>query len=313
MISIVIPIYNTEIYLKLCLESVKNQTFSDFEAIMVDDGSTDNSRYICQDFCSNDKRFYYYYKENGGISDARNFGLNKCRGEYVFFLDSDDYINARMLETLYNNIEDKDIAICNFNIVNHKEAKIDTCLNDKGEIKRIERMDSLDLLNNLYNNIPIIFNVVWNKLYSIELFDDIRFPKGKIHEDDFIIHELYYKSNGAIFLDYTGYNYVQRNDSITHNNYSKKNIDSIEVFVKRHNFFKDKNLRIFIKKNIKAFVYVYAKNMNMAKKYRKDLLYEVRKYDRILKDDIKYVSEDNPVNIIFYYMLLYVQLLITRL
>lgn len=313
MISIVIPIYNTEIYLKLCLESVKNQTFSDFEAIMVDDGSTDNSRYICQDFCSNDKRFYYYYKENGGLSDARNFGLNKCRGEYVFFLDSDDYINARMLETLYNNIEDKDIAICNFNIVNHKEARIDTCLNDKGEIKRIERMDSLDLLNNLYNNIPIIFNVVWNKLYSIELFDDIRFPKGKIHEDEFIIHELYYKSNGAIFLDYTGYNYVQRNDSITHNNYSKKNIDSIEVFVKRHNFFKDKNLRIFIKKNIKAFIYVYAKNMNMAKKYRKDLLYEVRKYDRILKDDIKYVSEDNPVNIIFYYMLLYVQLLITRL
>ena len=118
-ISIILPVYNVEKYVEKCLNSIKNQDYKNFEAIIVDDGSKDKSVEIIENFIKKDGRFKLYHKENGGLSDARNFGMNFVTGKFVIFIDSDDYIENKMLTTLYENItkEQADVYICgNYNV-----------------------------------------------------------------------------------------------------------------------------------------------------------------------------------------------------
>ena len=209
LISIIIPIYNVQDYLDKCIYSIVSQTYNNIEIILIDDGSPDNCPKLCDNWENKDNRIKVYHKENGGLSDARNFGIEHCNGDYIVFIDSDDYIEKDMIETLYITIkEDKsDIAICDYYITkNNKDIK-----HRFSNERFIVSKNKFDYLYNEYAGVTI---VAWNKMYKKELFKNIRYPYKKVHEDEFIICDLLDSSDKISFVLKPLYHYVQRNNSI---------------------------------------------------------------------------------------------------
>lgn len=246
LISIIIPIYNVELYLKRCVDSVLNQTYKNLEVILVDDGSPDKCGCICDEYAKNDMRIKVIHKKNGGLSDARNAGLSIASGRYVAFVDSDDYIDANMYDKLYEAIKkaNADMAICNFRYVNENgvERFNNTELPIKDEILSGMRI----LSENMFGSKPGYWVVAWNKLYKRELFENIKYPVGKIHEDEFIIHKLFFKCNKIVGTSKILYNYVQRENSITNRKYNISRLDYIEALLDRVNFYIEKNFPQFV-------------------------------------------------------------------
>lgn len=240
-VSIIVPVYNVERYLEDCIESILNQTFKDFELILIDDGSTDSSCEICDEYKKKDSRIRVIHKSNGGLSSARNIGLDVACGKYIGFVDSDDSIHPRMYEILYDLIQthNADISCCDY-------KRTDTLINcNYEEVDSYEaiEMDNIQAVNSLYNmDTAIILVVAWNKLYSKELFKDIRYEIGKIHEDEFIAHKLLYNSGKTIYANSKLYYYLQREGSITSKEYDNKKLDKITALSQRMKFLNEKKL-----------------------------------------------------------------------
>ena len=213
MISVIIPIYKVEAYLEKCIESVRDQTYQDIEIILVDDGSPDNCGAVCDRYQKMDERVKVLHKENGGLSDARNKGLDIATGEYVLFVDSDDFIHPNMIELLYYSLQetDADISVCGFKTVGEK----DRISFDSG-VKQGKReiFEGQEVMNQLRHK-NLLTVVAWNKLYKRKLFADIRYPKGKIHEDEFLIHQILHLCERTVYISQELYYYVKREGSIT--------------------------------------------------------------------------------------------------
>lgn len=206
-ISVIIPVYNVEKYIKKCIDSVINQTYKNLEIILIDDGSKDNSPQICDEYAKKDNRIKVIHKENEGQSVARNLGLDIATGRYIGFVDSDDYIKENMFETLYKNMikYDADISICNI-------IKLNETLNENVEkYNEIEIYNKNDLMKQLLKQ--HITNYLYNKLYKREVWEDIRLPKGKILEDMAVMYKLIEKANKIVATNKTEYYYFIRNDS----------------------------------------------------------------------------------------------------
>lgn len=239
-ISIIIPVYNVENYLRSCLDSVLSQTYKDFEVLMVNDGSTDSSGAICQDFAERDSRFHYFEKENGGLSDARNYGLERAKGHYITFLDSDDFLFEDYLENLYHasRLSNSDITIggyCRFGDSNfyfyNDRFKSDSLVEFK-DFQAIQYLDSM--LDVTF----ITFSTAWGKLFKRELFSELRFPYGKYAEDQFLIWKLYMKAD-KIYV-FNGASYVYRmNPSGLSNIFTLKHLDYIDALEERIKATKD--------------------------------------------------------------------------
>ena len=199
-ISIIVPIYNVEKYLTNCIDSILNQTFKDFELILVNDGSTDNSFEICKHYKDIDDRICIIDKKNGGLSSARNAGLDIAKGEYIGFVDSDDYIHPQMYELLYNQIikNKADISMCEFKKVsefNKKELSDKVILNQEVEI-----LNNKEAVFKLGENGSVTYVIACNKLYKKSLFNNIKFKEGIIHEDEYIIHRLLYQVKTLVYI-----------------------------------------------------------------------------------------------------------------
>lgn len=213
LISIIVPVYNMEKYIDKCINSIINQTYKNIEIIIVDDGSTDKSSKMIDKYKKIDKRIKVYHKKNGGLSDARNYGLEKATGEYIGFVDSDDYIENNMYEILYNNLikYKADISVVNYNLVYEKD------FNYKKNVKEIS--DRLIILNKI-ETIKLLFddnkfgNFAWNKLYKRELFNNIKYPIGRNMEDLGTTYKIIDKCNRIVYDPIPLYNYLQRNNSI---------------------------------------------------------------------------------------------------
>ena len=208
-ISIIVPIYKVEKYLNRCIDSILAQSFTDYELILVDDGSPDNCPDICDDYVNQDSRIKVIHKENGGLSDARNAGIALAQGEFLGFVDSDDYIEPDMYETLYNDINhfNADISICDFTIVTENEIKKYVSKNVHWSMTGNEAVYYLIGKN--------LFTVnVWNKLYRKSLFNNIRYPNNCLYEDFHIMYKLLYKANVVVYNSVSKYNYFQRSNSI---------------------------------------------------------------------------------------------------
>ena len=222
-ITVIIPVYNVEDYIEECIESVINQTYTNLEIILVDDGSTDKSGYICNKFQDRDERIKVIHKLNGGLSDARNAGLKKATGEYVQFIDGDDYIDSDMIETLYNTIEkyDADIAICNHYVL--KNGKVTN--NSTGKIfiynnKEVLKEFLLDTKIRAYT---------WEKLWKKSLFDNIWFPFGRKFEDIATTPRLFWNANKIVLNDIPKYYYRQREGSIMSKQCSELRLEYIDI------------------------------------------------------------------------------------
>lgn len=247
MISIIVPVYNVEKYLKKCIESVLRQTYKDFELILVNDGSTDKSGKICDEYLKLDKRIRVIHKKNGGLSDARNIGIKAAKGEYIAFLDSDDWIENNCYETLINLIKENnaDISICNFkSVINDKEQL------DKYEKFVIEKFNNIEALNQIYDKKNVEFILAWNKLFKKELLENNKFPKGKIHEDEFLIPKIIYNAKCIIYLNRQLIYYRKTENSIMNRTFNKKRLDYIEALNDRNMFFEENNLIELQQKNI---------------------------------------------------------------
>lgn len=232
-ISIIIPIYNVEKYIHRCVDSVLAQTYHNTEIILVDDGSLDRCGKICDEYAKIDKRIKVVHKENGGLSDARNAGIEVATGDYIGFVDSDDYISEDMYEKLYSALinNNADMSICSFKYVGEDiTAKFD---NDNSPIKNGVLSGSSILFEKMNEQKFWYWVVAWNKLYKRELFSDIRFPVGKINEDEFIIHHILLKCDNVACVSDMLYYYVQREGSIMNIKYSVKNLDLAEAFMRR--------------------------------------------------------------------------------
>ena len=234
MISIIVPVYNVESYLADCIDSITVQTFKDIEIILVDDGSPDSCGQICDDYAKTDKRIRVIHKQNGGLSDARNAGIQLASGRYLGFIDSDDYIATDMFERLYNSIieTDSDIAMCYAaNFIDGSIAELDE---DKGETFIFE---SSDIIKALFNG--KINNFAWNKLYKKELFADIKYPYGKIYEDLFTTYRLCDMAKRFVLLDEKKYAYRLRDSSIMGKARRIIHTDKFQAFSEIYQFFSD--------------------------------------------------------------------------
>jgi glycosyltransferase involved in cell wall biosynthesis len=240
LISVIIPIYNVEKYLSKCIESVINQSYSNLEIILVNDGSTDNSAIICNEYGAKDSRIRVLHKNNGGLSDARNVGIDNATGDYLYFLDSDDYIDSRTIQLLFKeSIQfDSDITIGNIVLVN-ENYEVNKTFDFES---RTMQFNSNDSINVLYNQDQLIiqFSIACNKLYKASLFQSLRFPIGKIHEDEFVNYKLFFWSKKICFVADAFYFYLQRSASIMGTVSVKSKFNALEAFFERTIFFKEK-------------------------------------------------------------------------
>lgn len=222
LISVIIPVYNVEEYLHRCIDSILNQTYQDIEIILIDDGSTDNSGKICDEYALKDNRIRVIHKENGGLSDARNIGLNSMKGKYVTFIDSDDYVENFYIKELYELIikYNSEMSICPYTIItNNRYANIgkdykETVLNTETCLSRMLLEEGFSVS-------------ACAKLYKVELFENIKFPKGKLYEDNGITYKLILKSNKIAYGGTSIYKYYIRDNSITNKQFLIKDLDYI--------------------------------------------------------------------------------------
>ncbi len=214
-ISIIVPVYNVEKYLNECLDSLLNQTFKNFEVIIVNDGSSDDSFLICKQYADKDNRFILINQQNKGLSGARNTGINNAKAEYILFLDSDDYLYNNSLEKLIEIInKDEQIDVLIFNLTSKmaKKFKIEDGI-----------IDVNTALHGIYENSAFV--TACTKLYKKDIFNKLKFKEGIIHEDEFICHRIYLKANKIYLTNQNLYFYREVQNSITTQKLSIKHLD----------------------------------------------------------------------------------------
>lgn len=226
LISVIVPVYNVQKYLKKCVESILNQSYSNLEVILIDDGSTDESGQMCDKLRARDKRIKVFHQENKGLSAARNKGIELHTGRYLTFVDSDDYIAKSFIEDLYSIMieNDADLAMC----LGQKFYEGEKPKKEVFEISLSEVYDSQNALESMLYR-KKINSYAWGKLYKSELFNTVRFPEGVLFEDMCTLYKIYAISHKIVFNPARMYYYYQRRGSIVNSEFSKKKIEQIKI------------------------------------------------------------------------------------
>lgn len=221
LISIVVPIYNVEKYLRACIDSILVQTYRNLEIILVDDGSPDGCSTICDEYKEKDQRIIVIHQKNRGLSGARNAGIDIAKGQYIGFVDSDDTIEPRMFEVLWNNIQSSGagISICGRKIVDEKGNMFNKKYTRQEQIV----LDGKEAIIEM-NSHRSFDMAAWDKLYDIELWEDIRYPEGKLSEDFFVIYQLLDKAKKVVWTPEPLYKYLLRSNSISRNSVIKQDL-----------------------------------------------------------------------------------------
>lgn len=240
IVSVIVPIYNVEHYLQRCIDSIREQTYKQLEIILVDDGSPDDCGRICDYNTKLDVRIVAIHKENGGLSSARNAGLDIAKGEYVAFVDGDDTIHPKFIEALTElcTYYECDIAQCDYLTVAEGFSKLP--LNTLQSIKIYNGRQAL--YEQCCTKNAAQYTIACNKVYRKELFQNIRYPLGKIHEDEFTTYLLLWKAERIAITNQYMYYYLQRVASIMGTTFSAKRLDALEAFQERLEFLKDRDL-----------------------------------------------------------------------
>lgn len=235
LVSIIIPVFNVENYLPCCLDSIMSSTYNNIQIVCINDGSTDSSLGVLQDYARKDGRIIIVdTKINKGQANARNRGLDLATGDYIAFVDSDDFIAPNFIEKMISSIDDSDVVVCNYSITNEMESR------------NVIMSESIEILSEQFwwekytTKNRIYFNVVWNKLYKRECFSNIRFTEGVIFEDTDIQHRLLENKTIKQINDILYY-YRKRDNSTLTRGVDEKNIHRIEAMINRARYFYEKN------------------------------------------------------------------------
>lgn len=281
-ISVIVPIYKVEQYLNRCVDSIINQTYTNLEIILVDDGSPDNCPKICDEYIKKDNRIKVIHKKNGGLSDARNAGLKVATGYYISFIDSDDWIDLNMYKNLINLLVEynADIVECEVKYAYDDDIYIE---NNYNNIKCLDKISAHKAL--IKNEIR---QTVWNKIYKAQIVKNVEFEKGKYNEDEFWTYKIIDLSKKIVKTSEIYYYYFQRPGSIMNSKYSIKNLDGLEAKYRRLNFLsKYPDVYLEAKKHI-VFDTLYN-----YQKVIKNFDYEDRiKFSKLIKQMYKIVKND---------------------
>lgn len=286
LITVIIPCYNVEKYLARCLNSLINQSYKNLEILIINDGSSDDSLAIAKKFAAQDQRITIYSKENGGLSSARNFGIQKAKGEYLSFIDSDDFIDPKFYEILYKNIitDNYLLSICDFANV-YEEIDSYPVTYTKAYQLSTEKIIAEVLAAKKFSVSAC------NKLYHKSLFQDLKFEEGKIAEDAFIMIKLMAKCPQVIVTDSKLYIYCHRKNSITTSKFSLKYLDVIEAYQLNYQF---------IQSNFPNLIQLANMRRIWSHFYVLDRLYPVyQNYPQLEKELISFLKT-NSFNILTY-------------
>ena len=295
MISIIVPVYNVEEYVKRCVESILSQTYRDFELILVDDGSTDRSGEICENLKKEDGRILVFHQENSGLSAARNRGLSEAKGEYITYIDSDDYVDEAYLEVLYSlaSKEQAMVAVCGYQLVVENQ-----------EVEKYgEKCDEPHLLSGREAVKEIVAGnkrsmiTAWGKLYHNSLRNLLVYPEGRLHEDEFVTYKVLYQAEQVVETPAPLYYYFQREKSIMNQGYNLRRLDKLIALHEAISFFgsnRDSELRRFALKryllNLQIAWYRIKKNCPQEKEALKKIRQEWSGFYRQNVREIKKVS-----------------------
>ena len=301
-VSIIVPVYNVEAYLAKCLDSLVNQTLKEIEIIVVNDGSPDNSKKIIDTYSNKYDNICAFDKENGGLSDARNFGIKKAKGEYIAFVDSDDYVDTSMYEKMYNKAKsgNYDMVVCDLNYV-YDDRVMRAYSNVKEDTEKIKEV----MLN--------IYPAAWNKIFKRELLSDIKFKRGIWFEDVEFIYRLLPHVKNIGVVNEPLYQYLQRDGSITRKKDMRiyNYIDNMNSIM---DYYKDNDLYLEYKKELE---YIYVRYI-YATFIRQATIFDYDEYLNAVKRAIMNVKSNFPkyyMNTYFYkskkgiYLLLFNKLL----
>lgn len=262
MISVIVPVYDVENYLRRCVDSVLAQTYQNFELILVDDGSPDCCGQICDDYAALDGRIKVVHQKNGGLSAARNAGLDVAQGECVAFVDSDDYCHPEMLKVLYDKIVqyNADVVVSGFKRVDQFGKEID----NESYLPEVEELiDGTDALKRLIMK-DYVRAVVWNKIYKRTLFESLRFPVGKLYEDDFIAPRLLYQCDRVVLIPQYLYFYVANPTSITSLPRTVRHFDLVESRFLRISFLQEIGFpKEYVERAEQLTIFLYWQYLNL--------------------------------------------------
>lgn len=238
-VSVITPVYNVEMYLDTCIKSILRQSFSDFELILIDDGSTDNSLSICSAYANKDRRIHVLTQTNHGQAFARNRGIDYSHGDYLAFVDSDDYIHPQYLEILVSNLKkhQANIAICSFIKGDKRNYKWEHfCCDDESCCKYNGKSFLRESIEKNSNKIWVL----WDKLFRKDCFKQIRLPENRIYEDNAVVYKLLYSANYVVDVDLSLYYYYENSNGTTELASPDKKLDWLLVLDEMAAFFYDK-------------------------------------------------------------------------
>ena len=321
IISIIVPIYNVESYLERCIESILNQSFKEFELILVNDGSTDSCKDICNEYKKRDSRIVVVNKKNEGVSSARNLGLDLAKGEYIGFIDPDDFINKDMYKILFDTIQanNSDMVICDYYKVNEDDINKFRNLKCNCENIKIKNLNNLESIDNLFlTGEKFIF--AWNKLYKRDLFSDLRYEQGRIYEDEYLAHRILYKCKKVSVIEVKMYYYVQRKGSIVNSPFTVRKFDKVYAIKDRVDFLREKNLTYLEDKAEKTFIDYFVWNYFVAYQRLENIESELKilkkMFNRVFFKslDNKFISLKEKLTLVLLYLSpkLYNKLILNR-
>lgn len=289
-VSVIVPIYKVEEYLDECVQSILKQTYQNFELILVDDASPDNCGKMCDSYAAENSKIQVIHKENGGLSSARNAGLEIAKGDYIVFVDSDDYIRDCYLEDMVN------LAI-------QYEADLICCHFTKAEsFVRWEDSESLviyrgeEIIDNRNTN-DVVMTPAWNKLYHRSFFfgHDLRYPEGKIHEDNFLTPQILYRAKCMVITGKSLYFYRVRENSIITSSFSEKRLDKIEAIEFYLKFYREINKPALFYKELEGYfrglMHFYSLMLEIDRKKYRGKIIEYR--NKLKKELGKYWANRN--------------------
>ncbi|MEQ2362320.1 glycosyltransferase family 2 protein [Faecalibacterium tardum] len=280
LISVIVPIYNVEKYLDRCVKSICEQSYRNLEIILVDDGSPDMCGAMCDTYSNHDSRILVVHKENGGLSDARNAGLNICSGTYVTFIDSDDYIEHDYIETLYSSLVESqaDISIGDYFYETENGLTINSYLNS-GKVRILDQKEAIGELCRL----KLFSNSAWGKLYPTKFFSGIRYPKGKIYEDIPVTYRLILKASKIAFCEKPIYHYIYRLQAISKGSFRPQRLDALQ-FVRQMKYdiaqIYPEYTELLANREFEECIYIYKslmQDLTYRKDYSKKLYIEAKK------------------------------------
>ena len=265
LISLIIPVYNIEPYVRRCLDSAIAQTYRNIEIIVVDDGSTDGSPALCDFYAAKDSRLKVIHRRNGGLSAARNSGLDICSGEYISFIDGDDCVRADYVQQLYAAAAARDALM---SAGSYDSFETDEAPADNAAISLQSACVPMLAAETANARGDIRFVTAWGKLFHRSLWRMMRFPEGKLHEDEFTTYRAIYASGKVAFVDIPLYYYFQRAGSIMGARFNARRLDALDALDEKLNFYKAYNERKLCAATVAMYVSKFLSLRSLIRHYR---------------------------------------------